>query len=55
MNQGEIALLWVDGQENPADGLTKASSTALKSLVSLMKNCAVPVQTMLAWVGVSLS
>ena len=55
MNQGEIALLWVDGQENPADGLTKASSTALKSLVSLMKNCAVPVQTMLAWVGVSAS
>ena len=55
MSRGEITLLWVDGQENPADGLTKASSTALKSLLSLMRNCVVPVQTMSAWIGVSLS
>ena len=55
MSRGGITLLWVDGEENPADGLTKASSKALKSLLSLMKNCVVPVQTMLVWIGVSLS
>ena len=55
MNRGEITLLWVDGQENPADGLTEASSVALKSLLSLMKNNVIPVQTMLAWIGVQAS
>ena len=54
MTQGEIELLWVDGQENPADGLTKASSSALKTLIELMKTGQLPVQTMLAWIGVNV-
>ena len=53
MAQGEIKLLWVDGQENPEDGLTKASSTALKPLVTLMDKGRIPVETMLAWIGIN--
>ena len=52
MAQGEIKMLWVDGQQNPADGLTKASSTALKPLLTLMDKGRVPVETMLAWIGI---
>ena len=33
VKRGDITFLWVDGQQNPADGLTKSSPTALRPLI----------------------
>ena len=48
VTQGEFQILWIDGQKNIADAMTKASSTALKPLLELMKTNGIPVENMLA-------
>jgi len=48
VTQGEFKILWIDGQENIADAMTKASATALKPLLELMKTNRIPVENMLA-------
>ena len=49
IQRGEIQLLWVDGEENPADGLTKSTKLALAPLIYLMNTGTLPVTNMLAY------
>lgn len=50
VQNGEFQILWVDGQENIADAMTKASSLALKPLSHLMSKNRIPIENMLALV-----
>ena len=48
VTQGEFQTLWIGGQENIADAMTKASSSELIPLLELMKTNRFPVENMLA-------
>ena len=45
---GECGLLWVDGEQNIADAMTKSTPQALKSLTELLRTGRLPVDTMSA-------